>query len=188
MVDISDTIIPKSDQLNADDLIAGPRTIKITGVVKKNDIKQPIWVSYEGDDGKPWKPCLSMRRVLIKFWGKESDVYIGRSLTLFNDPTVAYGGSEVGGIRISHMSDLEKPENGILLTAKRGKRELARISRLEVKAEKPAGDIEGARVMLEAANAETVDAILTGLRDRSWTKEETAEIKRLAAEAKERKE
>ena len=31
-IDISKTIAPKSDQLNADDLIAGPKTITVTGV------------------------------------------------------------------------------------------------------------------------------------------------------------
>ena len=186
MVDISDTIVPKSDQLNADDLIAGPRTITITKVVKKNDVKQPVWISFEGDDGKPWKPCLSTRRVLVKLWGSESDAYIGRSVTLYSDPSVTYGGSEVGGIRISHMTDIGDGE-GVLLTSKRGKRELCRIKRLETPQAKPAGDIGGARVMLEGADAETVGAILAGLRDRTWTKEETAEIKRLAAEAKERK-
>ena len=32
MIDVSKTIEPKSDQMNADDLIVGSRTIKITGV------------------------------------------------------------------------------------------------------------------------------------------------------------
>ena len=34
MIDMSETIKPKSNQLNADDLMAGPMTIKITDVQK----------------------------------------------------------------------------------------------------------------------------------------------------------
>ena len=47
MIDISKTVIPKSDQLNADDLIVGPKRIKMTSVkVVSGD--QPILIDYEG--------------------------------------------------------------------------------------------------------------------------------------------
>jgi hypothetical protein len=51
MLDISDTVVPKSDQLNADDLICGPRTITITGIKKVSDTKQPVVISFDGDNG-----------------------------------------------------------------------------------------------------------------------------------------
>ena len=185
MVDLSTTIEPKSDQLNADDLITGPRTITVTKVAGTSDAQQPVAIHYEGDNGKPYKPCKSMRRVLVKLWGKEGDKYPGRSMTLALDPTVTYGGIAVGGVRISHMSDI--PEKvAILLTVKRGKRAPVKILPLEQKPEKEAGSIESARVALEASNSETVGAIAAGLRDRKWTPAETKEIKRLMAEAKER--
>lgn len=109
MGDMKQTIIPKSDQLNADDLIAGPMTVKITGVEIRGGQEQPVSISFEGDNGKPYKACKSMCRVLVSAWGPDSKRYVGRSMTLYRDPTVKWGGMEVGGIRISHMSDIESP-------------------------------------------------------------------------------
>lgn len=120
MADLRQTVTPKSDQLNYDDLIAGPMTIKVTAVkVVSGD--QPIHVHYEGDNGKPWKPCKSMRRVLITCWGHEGDDYIGKSITLYGDKTVTWAGKEIGGIRISHMSHIDRIER-LMLTTTRGKR------------------------------------------------------------------
>lgn len=118
MVDMSNTIIAKSDQLNSDDLIGRSITIKITNVTAVPG-DQPIGIFYEGDDGKPWKPCKSMRRVLVHVWGVDGKEYIGRSLTLYRDPEVKFGGIAVGGIRISHMSHLAAPMQ-IALTERRG--------------------------------------------------------------------
>ncbi len=120
MTYISQTIIPKSDQLNADDLIAGPKTIRITSVtVATGD--QPVSVFFEGDNGKPWKPCKSMRRALAKIWGVDSSAYIGNRLTLFCEGSVKWGGKAVGGIRISHASGLDGPVT-FALTESRGSR------------------------------------------------------------------
>lgn len=108
MTDLSQTIAPKSDQMNSDDLISGSRTIKITRVSADQASKeQPILVYFEGDDGKPYKPCKSMRRVMVHVWGSDGSQYVGRSMTLFRDPTVTWGGMQVGGIRISHMSHMD---------------------------------------------------------------------------------
>jgi hypothetical protein len=120
MIDLRGTIKPKSDQLNADDLIGGPVTIRITGVsVGEGD--QPVSISFEGDGGKPFKPGKSMRRVLVNLWGPDGATYVGRSLTLYRDEQVVFGGVEVGGIRISHMSHLQR-ETTMALTATKAKR------------------------------------------------------------------
>ncbi|WP_020095011.1 hypothetical protein [Methylobacterium sp. 285MFTsu5.1] len=105
MIDISQTCAPKSDQLNADDLIGGPRTITVTSVVRK-DGDQPIAIHFEGDGGKPYKPGKSMRRVLLRIWGQDGAAYAGRRMTLYRDDAVQFGGAAVGGIRISHMSGI----------------------------------------------------------------------------------
>ena len=107
MSDMGSVIVPKSDQLNADDLIAGPMTVKITGVVIRAGQEQPISISFDGDNGKPYKPCKSMCRVMVTAWGADSKKYTGRSMTLYRDTSVKWGGMEVGGIRISHMSDID---------------------------------------------------------------------------------
>lgn len=120
MTDLRKTIIPKSDQLNADDFISGPRTIKVTRVsLLAGD--QPVAINFEGDDGKPYKPCKSMRRVLISIWGGDGNAFVGRSMTLYKDPKVKWGGEEIGGIRISHMSHIDR-EISMALTATRGSR------------------------------------------------------------------
>jgi hypothetical protein len=50
-----------------------------------------------------------MRRVLVAMWGAEASAYVGRSLTLFRDPDVKFGGMETGGIRISHATHIDAP-------------------------------------------------------------------------------
>lgn len=108
MNDMRQTIVPKSDQLNADDLIGRELTIKITGVDIKGGQEQPVSIFFDGDGGKPYKACKSMCRVMVSAWGADSKKYIGRSMTLYRDPKVKWGGLEVGGIRISHMSDISE--------------------------------------------------------------------------------
>lgn len=127
-VDLSKTVEPKSDQLNADDLIAGPRTIKVTKVTASDTAEQPVSVHYEGDNGKPWKPCKSMRRVLLALWGSKGSEYVGKRVTLYRDNSVGFGGVQVGGIRISH-ADIAS-DMTIALTATRGKRVPTTIKKL----------------------------------------------------------
>ena len=130
-IDVSKTIAPKSDQLNADDLIGGARTIKITKISKSESPEQPINIYFEGDEGKPYKPCKSMRRVLVQVWGKDGQEYVGRSLTIYRDNSVRFGGVDVGGIRISHMSHIDKPVT-LALTASKTNRKPFTVQPLKV--------------------------------------------------------
>lgn len=121
MLDMTATIAPKSDQINADDLIGGPRTITIAKVTgNEGNAEQPVNVFFEGDD-KPFRPCKSMRRVMVAVWGTDASQYVGKSMTIYRDPKVKWGGMEVGGIRISHMSGLTAPKQ-LALTETRAKR------------------------------------------------------------------
>ena len=130
MTDLSATIDPKSSQMNADDLIGGPKTITITRVsANQSSTEQPIAISYQGDNGKPFFPCKSMRRVLVSVWGKDGAAYAGRSLTLYRDPTVTWGGLAVGGIRISHMSGMDA-DMTMALTATKQSRKPYTVKRL----------------------------------------------------------
>lgn len=132
-IDVSDlraTIIPKSDQLNAEQLLAGPMTITVTEVRTSTSDEQPVVVHYEGENGRPFKPCKTMRKVLVLAWGEDGRKWPGRSMTLFNEPTVKFGGQEVGGIRISHLTDIPK-DIQVALTATRGKKAQHIIQRLE---------------------------------------------------------
>lgn len=122
MTDLSKTIEAKSDQLNAEDLIAGDKTIRITKVSAVAG-DQPISINYEGDNGKPYKPCKSMRRVLVHVWGSDGSQYTGRSMTLFREPSIKFGGVAVGGIRISHMSHISEKKS-FALTESRAVRKI----------------------------------------------------------------
>jgi hypothetical protein len=126
IIDISKTISPKSDQLNADDLITGPITAKIIGVSITETKDQPVSINLEGFPGKPFKPCKSMRRVLVSCWGNDGNLYVGRSITLYRDDRVTWAGQEVGGIRISHLSHIDREVN-LMLTASRSNRKPFRV-------------------------------------------------------------
>lgn len=106
MNDMSKTIVPDSTQINADELQAGPVTVKITGVKIKGGKEQPVDMILEGME-KVYRPCKSMCRIIVAAWGADAAKYVGRSLTLYCDPTVRWGGLAVGGLRISHMSDID---------------------------------------------------------------------------------
>lgn len=157
-MNIANTIIPKSDQLNADDLITGVQTITITDVTK-GSAEQPVVIHYEGENGRPYKPGKSMRRVLVAMWGPEAKVYIGRSLTLFRDPDIRFGGEAVGGIRISHATDIEKPFE-IALTVTRGKRKTFTVEPLVVES---LAEIEAAGLSMAQQGKEAFNSWWTGL-------------------------
>lgn len=151
MSDMEKVIQPKSDQQNADDFLGGPRTIKITGV-KFTSTEQPISVHFEGDNNKPWKPCKSMARVMVKIWGNDSKNYTGRSLTLYRDEKVKWAGMAVGGIRISHMSHMDAPVT-MALTESKANRKPFTVNPLtitedpEIALLKAAGDAEAFKGM-----------------------------------------
>ena len=120
IVDMSQFVEAKSDQLNADDLIGSPRTItvrKVTG----NDGDQPVSIYFDGDNNKPFKPCKTIRRVLLAVWGRNAADYVGRSMTIYRDDTVTFGGLNTGGIRISHMSNIDK-ETVVVVMKTKGKK------------------------------------------------------------------
>ena len=122
MTDLRTAAEPKTDQLNFDMLLGGATlTIKVTEVTVSLTGEQRVVIHYEGENGRPYKPCKSMIRVLIGVWGADGKQYVGRSMTLYGDPKVVFGGMTVGGIRISHMSHIAAPQT-IALTVTRSKR------------------------------------------------------------------
>jgi hypothetical protein len=136
-VNITDTIAPKVDQLTADHLIGRTLTIRITDVrLAAGD--QPCDIYYEGDDGLPYRPGKSMRRVLVHVWGCDVKQYVGRSLTLYRDDDVQFGGLKVGGIRISHMSHISAPVT-MALTAKKASKKAFKVQPLVVQEPRAAG-------------------------------------------------
>lgn len=117
-MDITETLAPTSDQLDAIELVAGPRIFEIERVSQGN-AEQPVNVHLVGFP-RPWRPAKSMRRVLAACWGTDASKWVGRRCELFFDPDVTFGKEKPGGTRISRLSHIDKPVKVPLLVS-RGK-------------------------------------------------------------------
>lgn len=171
-MDISHTIVPKSDQLNADSFMGGPKTYTVAKVTaNEGSADQPINIYFEGEP-LVFRPCKSMRRVIVKVWGPDAGQYAGRSLTLYRDPKVKWGGMEVGGIRISHMTGLEKAEI-IALTETRAQRKPYTVQPLKIETPAPKEDraVLMANALIDRARTEDLDAFEADpkvIEQRAW--------------------
>ena len=166
MGDMTAVIVPKSDQINYEDLITGPITITITGVAVKHGAEQPVSVSFEGSS-KVYRPCKSMSKVMVKVWGADSKAFVGHSMTLYGDPKVKWGGMEVGGIRISHMTGLSNPM-ALALAETKTKRVIYQVQPLKVTkpAPEPSKPAEQPPTLETAkTKGQFIEALTTALRD-----------------------
>lgn len=119
-VDMTASIVPRSDQLNAEDLLSGARTVTVTEVRRGASAEQPVDIHLAEFD-RPFKPSKTVRRILVNAWGPDAAAYVGRRMTIYRDPAVKFGGMDVGGIRVSHLSHIEKRIT-VALMVTRGKR------------------------------------------------------------------
>ena len=120
MLDLSGTIKAKSDQLNADDLVSGDKMVQVEGVNLTNDPQQPVHIYYYGCEGKPFKPCLTVRRILIALWGSDGNQWANKWMNLYVDKSVSFGKQKnIGGIRVNAISDIPSAAT-IVLTVRRG--------------------------------------------------------------------
>ena len=120
-MDMTESIQPKSDQMDYEDLLGGERTFTILEVRKGPSSEQPIEIVLDGFP-RPWRPAKTVRRILVAAWGTDGATYAGRRLTLFGDPNVKWAGQPVGGIRVRALSGIQRPLT-VALTVTRGKRE-----------------------------------------------------------------
>lgn len=169
-MEITDTLAAKSDQLNAIDLIGGPQTVTITGV-KVTGGEQPVSIfTAEFGNGRPFKPCLTVRRAIVEVWGGDTSTYTGRRMTLFRDAEVTFGNDKPGGIRVSHLSDMGGKAKVVWLPAKRGKSAPLKIEPLpDSPPPTPAITAEAvedfARAIAEAATEADLTAIAADLKN-----------------------
>lgn len=115
------TAEPRSDQLNADDFVGRTAVYTITEVTpgtaeQKYDI-------HLAEVDRAWRPPLTVLRIMLAAWGDEAANWVGQRVELYREPSVKFGGSAVGGIRIARMSGLPdgKPMR-VSLSEARGKR------------------------------------------------------------------
>lgn len=169
-MDLTETIVPRSDQINSEDLLTGPRTVTITAV-KRGTAEQPVnIVTAEFGPGRPYKPSKTMRRVLVAAWGSDAQAYVGRRLVIYRDPEITFGGDKVGGIRISAMSDIAT-RLSVALTVTRGRRAPFVVEPLRDEPVKSAliskaEATEFERRIAEAASTKALDAIARDLKAR----------------------
>jgi len=136
-MDIAQSIEPRSDQINADDLIAGPQTFTIREV-RKGAAESPFdFMLIETE--RAYRPSKTMRRMIVAAWGSEASNYVGKRLTLYREPSIMFGGAVVGGIRISHMSGIDGRVEGKFQVS-RGKRETFTVDPLPDAAPAPTED------------------------------------------------
>ena len=143
--DIIESAKPKSDQINADDLIAGTITGRIVRIAK-GSAEQPVNVYLDTVPGKAWRPCKSERRILIEMWGADPNAWKGQAVRLHRDPTAKWEGKPVGGVRIE-AATIARP----LVTSStvsRGKKQARTIGVLQVETPKPAPTFEERRADL----------------------------------------
>jgi hypothetical protein len=133
---MADTTTVKSDQINAADLVGGPITVTIDRVNIDLSQDQPVAIRLVGME-KVYRPCKIMRRTMMDMWGPDASQYVGRSMTLYCDPSVRFGKDKPGGTRISHMSHINEEKIVTLMVAK-GKFAAHRITPLSTQDAKPA--------------------------------------------------
>lgn len=164
-MDLAETIIPRSDQINSEDLLTGPRTITITAVKRGTD-EQPVdIVTAEFGPARPYKPSKTMRRVLVAAWGTDAQAYVGRRLVIYRDPEITFGKDKVGGIRISAMSDISA-RLSVALTVTRGRRAPFIVEPLPSAGITVADAADFERRIADASTIQALDAIGRDLKAR----------------------
>jgi len=116
--DIEEASRVKSDQLNADDLVGGTKTGQIRAIRHGKERRVEITLSCWH---VPWRPCKTEICVMKAMWGKEPREWLGKVVRLKHDPMVAFGGENVGGIRIDGASGI-KGEVSVMLNKSKGKK------------------------------------------------------------------
>ena len=109
-MDITDALAPASDQLDAIELVS-PRTFTIdTGSRLGQREGKTVAEIRLVDFPRVWRPSKGMLDALVAAW-KTTDAtqWVGHSLTLYNDPEVMFGREKTGGVRVSHVSHIDKP-------------------------------------------------------------------------------
>jgi hypothetical protein len=171
--------------LSVDDLIGDSKTITITKVAIRPGTEQPVTIFYDGDNGRPWKPCKTMCRVLVQAWGPDANHYVGRSVSLYKDAKVTWGGLAVGGIRISHLSHIDR-KFITALTVTKGSKKAFEVDVLKMEPKptpKPAGTQAASKVdqmvihlLSSITGANDIDSLLLFLGD-DKTREQLAYLK-----------
>lgn len=184
-MDISATLAPNSDQLDAIELIGNPRTFTITEVSKGN-AEQPVQV-HLAEFPRPWRPGKSMRRVLAACWGTDASAWVGRRVRLYCDESIKFGSETVGGTRIEALSHIDKPRK-IPLLITRGKSATFVVQPLAESVEPPPTPQQISDAITHfrdtwSVSAEQLEARI-GRSGDAWTSQDVASLRSLSTDLK----
>lgn len=143
------TIEKKTDQLNYEDFLGGVTRIVTIAGVKKGTKEQQYDIELEGDT-RVWRPAVTVLKLLVQAWGDDATTWVGHMASLYGDPDVMFGREKVGGIRVSHLSHIDKPVSASL-TETRGKRKVHTVQ--------PLARVDMLRAEWQHANPERKKAI-----------------------------
>ena len=122
------TAEPRSDQINYEDFVGGSKIFTVAGV-RNGTAEQKYDIGLQGEE-RVWRPPLTVLRTLIACWGDDAEVWQGRQVELYGDPSIRFGKDAVGGIRIKALSHLDEPKT-VTVTVARGKRQKITIQPLQ---------------------------------------------------------
>lgn len=122
-MDITAALAPKSDQLDAIELVT-PRTFTIDSGSRLGErdghaVAEIRLVDFD----RVWRPSKGMLDVLAQCWGTDARQWVGRSITLYCDPTVKFGKEQPGGTRISHLSHIDGPRTCTIRASGAGRKQ-----------------------------------------------------------------
>lgn len=165
-LDISDTLLASSNQMNAADIMGVEPVVQVRNVSKASDPKQPIVMEITGGY-KPFLPCKTVRRILAEAWGPDAGKWVGRWMQLYREPTVVYAGEEVGGLRLRALSDIPGGMTVKLKERKTGKPTEYRIAKLTPPTAQQPAERDPLRVAIKSA-----------LDEKRWSQDEIAVLLR----------
>lgn len=150
-MDITDALAPASDQLDAVELV-NPRTFTIDAGSKlgSRDGKTVAEIRLVGFP-RVWRPSKGMLDVLAACWGTDGTQWVGRSVTVYNDPNVTFGKEKVGGVRISHLSHIDKERSVPIRASGAGRKQLWKVQPLT---EAPAAKSKVTNAQINAATTD----------------------------------
>lgn len=121
-MDIANSLAPRSDQINADDLVHSPMDVTIREVVNGKGDQPYDFLLMETD--RAYRPNVTMRRLISAAWGTtDGDSFVGRRLRLYCAKVPDPGGKGMtNGIRVSHLSHIDQRFE-TKLQVSRGRRE-----------------------------------------------------------------
>jgi hypothetical protein len=98
-----------------------------------------------------------MLDVLARCWGADAKQWVGRKVTLYNDPDVMFGKDRVGGVRVSHLSHIDGTQTVNIRASGRGRS--PKPWKVEPLPDAPADTSQVPAAVTAINNAATLDAL-----------------------------